>query len=147
MSSAVTSNHARRRVLLVEAKDMPKWEGGAVLHEVHVLPIGLMCLASAIRSQGAHDVRIVESSLDCPTDAAFVRELEDFQPDIVGIRSIVFFVEELQRLARLTRAHSRAPGSPGPQSVEIKSGDDGGKKADGNALFSRRPPACRDQRI
>ena len=54
------------------------------------------------------DLRIVESSLDCPTDEAFVRLLDEFKPDVVGIRSIVFFVEELQRLARLTRAHCGA---------------------------------------
>ena len=84
------------------------WEA-LVPHEVHVLPIGLMYVAAAAQASGAVDeVRVVESSLDCPTDAAFVELLDDFKPDVVGIRSIVFFVEELQRLARLTRAHCGA---------------------------------------
>ena len=78
-------------------------------HEVHVLPIGLMYLAAATRATApVDDLRIVESSLGCPTDEAFARLLDEFRPDVVGIRSIVFFVEELQRLARLVRAHSDA---------------------------------------
>jgi len=85
---------------------MPRWVGGLVSREVHVLPIGLMYVAAAAQASGVvTELRVVESSLDCPTDAAFVALLEDFKPDVVGIRSIVFFVEELQRLARLTRAH------------------------------------------
>lgn len=96
-------------MLLIEANDMPRWVGGLVPHEVHVLPIGLMYVAAAAQASGAvAEVRVVESSLDCPTDAAFVQLLDDFKPDVVGIRSIVFFVEELQRLARLARAHCGA---------------------------------------
>ena len=88
---------------------MPRWVGGTVPHEVHVLPIGLMYVAAAAQASGAvGELRVVESSLDCPTDAAFVELLDNFKPDVVGIRSIVFFVEELQRLARLTRAHCGA---------------------------------------
>jgi radical SAM superfamily enzyme YgiQ (UPF0313 family) len=68
-----------------------------------------MYLAAATREAGIVDeIRIVESSMDCPTDTAFVQILEDFRPDVVGLRSIVFFEEELQRLARLTRSHSDA---------------------------------------
>jgi radical SAM superfamily enzyme YgiQ (UPF0313 family) len=68
-----------------------------------------MYVAAAARVSGAVDeVRVVESSLDCPTDAAFIELLDDFKPDVVGVRSIIFFVEELQRLARLTRSHCGA---------------------------------------
>jgi len=109
MRNALRSTGSGHRVLLVEANDMPKWVGGLVPHEVHVLPIGLMYVAAAAQASGAVDeIRIVESSLDCPTDGAFVKLLDEFKPDVVGIRSIVFFVEELQRLARLTRAHCGA---------------------------------------
>ncbi len=88
---------------------MPRWVGGTVPHEVHVIPIGLMYVAAAARAAGvAAEIRIVESSLDCPTDEAFVALLDSFQPDVVGIRSIVFFDDELRRLTRLTRARSRA---------------------------------------
>ena len=109
MRSAPRTAAVGPRVLLVEANDMPKWVGGSVPHEVHVVPIGLMYVAAAVCADGAAShVRIVESSLDCPTDEAFVALLEEYRPDVVGIRSIIFFVEELQRLARLTRAHTDA---------------------------------------
>lgn len=88
---------------------MPRWVGGSVPHEVHVIPIGLMYVAAAVRAAGAAaEIRIVESSLDCPTDETFAALLETYRPDVVGIRSIVFFDEELRRLTRLTRAHSQA---------------------------------------
>jgi radical SAM superfamily enzyme YgiQ (UPF0313 family) len=54
------------------------------------------------------EFRIVESSLSTPDDDRFIRILNDFQPDVVGIRSIAFFLEELQRIATLVRAHSEA---------------------------------------
>ncbi len=123
---------------------MPKWVGGLVPHEVHVLPIGLMYVAAATRAAGAADeIRIVESSLDCPSDAAFVKLLEEYRPDVVGIRSIVFFIEELGRLARLTRAHSDAPivvGGPIVQAWKEKLFDqvpeiDVGVKGDGERIF------------
>jgi anaerobic magnesium-protoporphyrin IX monomethyl ester cyclase len=109
LQSLSTPDGSRHRVLLVEANDMPRWVGGTVPHEIHVVPIGLMYVAAAARATGAVEhIRIVESSLDCRTDEAFLALLEDFKPDVVGIRSIVFFVEELQRLARLTRGSSQA---------------------------------------
>jgi radical SAM superfamily enzyme YgiQ (UPF0313 family) len=54
------------------------------------------------------EFRIVESSLSSPDDERFIRILNEFQPDVVGIRSISFFLEELQRISSLVRAHSDA---------------------------------------
>ena len=97
------------RVLLVDANDMTKWVGSGIPFEVHVPPLGLMYLASYGRSVAPQvEFRILESSLHCPDDGQFIKILDDFKPDLVGIRSIVFFQEELQRVAALTRAHSRA---------------------------------------
>lgn len=95
------------RVLLVEANDMPSWVGGEIPFEVHIPPIGLMYLASHIRASGKPlQIRIVETSLDCRTDEAYARILKEFRPHIVGIRSITFFLEEFQRVTRLTKMHS-----------------------------------------
>ena len=97
------------RVLLVDANDMSKWVGSGIPFEVHVPPLGLMYLAAYARLVAPHvEFRIVESSLHCPEDRQFIAILEEFRPDLVGIRSIVFFLEELQRIAALTRAHSDA---------------------------------------
>jgi radical SAM superfamily enzyme YgiQ (UPF0313 family) len=102
------------RVLLVEANNMGKWVGATMPYEVHIPPLGLMYLASYARKTlpGA-EFRIVESSLSSPdfsslNDERFIRILNEFQPDVVGIRSIAFFFEELQRIASLVRAHSDA---------------------------------------
>jgi radical SAM superfamily enzyme YgiQ (UPF0313 family) len=97
------------RVLLVEANNMNKWVGTTMPYEMHVAPLGLMYLASYAREAMPEiEFRIVESSLSCPDDERFIHILSEFQPDVVGIRSIAFFLEELQRIAGLARAHSDA---------------------------------------
>jgi radical SAM superfamily enzyme YgiQ (UPF0313 family) len=97
------------RVLLVECNNMNKWVGTTMPYEMHVPPIGLMYLASSIRAAlPGVEVRIVESSLSCPDDEGFLRILREYQPDVIGLRSIAFFLEELQRVASLARAHSDA---------------------------------------
>src|ERR1035437_8961975 len=103
-------NHRRpKRVLLVECNNMNKWVGTTMPYEMHVPPLGLMYLASSIRAALPEiEVRIVESSLSCPDDARLQRILEEFQPDAIGLRSIAFFLEELQRVAKLAKAHSNA---------------------------------------
>jgi radical SAM superfamily enzyme YgiQ (UPF0313 family) len=95
--------------LLVECNNMNKWVGTTMPYEMHVPPIGLMYLASSARAALPDvDVRIVESSLTCPDDERLQRILREFQPDVVGLRSIAFFLEELQRVASLVRANSDA---------------------------------------
>jgi radical SAM superfamily enzyme YgiQ (UPF0313 family) len=97
------------RVLLVESNNMGKWVGTTMPFEVHIPPLGLMYLASYVRKAlPGVELRIVESSLAAPGDEQFIRILSGFQPDVVGIRSIAFFLEELQRIAGLVRTHSDA---------------------------------------
>ncbi len=107
------------RVLLIEANNMGKWVGTTMPYEVHIPPLGLMYLASYARAAlPGLEFRIVESSLsspdlssledDSPEKDRLIRVLNEFQPDVVGIRSIAFFLEELQRIASLVRAHSDA---------------------------------------
>src|ERR1035441_10239246 len=85
------------RVLLVEANNMNKWVGTTMPYEMHVPPLGLMYLASYARTALPEiEFRIVESSLSCPDDERFIRILNEFQPDVVGVRSIAFFLEELR---------------------------------------------------
>ena len=105
-----TGNRIRpSRVLLVECNNMNKWVGTTMPYEMHVPPLGLMYLASSVRAAlPGGEVRIVESSLSCPDDEGFRRILREFQPDVVGLRSIAFFLEELQRIATLVRTNSDA---------------------------------------
>ena len=104
-----SSKRKTARVLLVESNNMNKWVGTTMPYEMHVPPLGLMYLASYARMALPEiEFRIVESSLSCPDDERFIRVLQEFQPDVVGVRSIVFFLEELQRIAALVRTHSDA---------------------------------------
>ncbi|MGA2350814.1 MAG: radical SAM protein [Terracidiphilus sp.] len=97
------------RVLLVECNNMNKWVGTTMPYEMHVPPIGLMYLAASARTAlPGIEVRIVESSLSCPDDERFKEVLQEFQPDVIGLRSIAFFLEELQRVASLARGNSDA---------------------------------------
>jgi radical SAM superfamily enzyme YgiQ (UPF0313 family) len=109
ISTAARVRSNPTRVLLVESNNMSKWVGNTMPYEMHVPPLGLMYLASYAReAMPGVEFRIVESSLSAATDEAFIRILDEFQPDVVGIRSISFFLEELQRIAGLVHAHSEA---------------------------------------
>jgi radical SAM superfamily enzyme YgiQ (UPF0313 family) len=97
------------RVLLVECNNVNKWVGTTMPYEMHIPSLGLMYLASSVRSAfPGIELRIVESSLSCPDDERLQRLVREFQPDVVGLRSIAFFLEELQRVAKLVRAGSDA---------------------------------------
>ncbi len=93
-----------RRVLLIEANDQRRWIGGLVAPEVHIPPIGLMYVASSARLHNP-DVRveILETSLDGRSDEALVTKLLEYRPDLVGIRSISLFEDELKRVAGVIR--------------------------------------------
>jgi anaerobic magnesium-protoporphyrin IX monomethyl ester cyclase len=94
-----------RRVLLVEANNMTKWVGSTIPYEVHIPPLGLMCVAAYARQARPQiEFRIVESSLPHLSEQGLTDLLEEFQPDVVGIRSIAFFLEEMQRIAAGVRA-------------------------------------------
>lgn len=99
------------RILLIETNDIAKWVGGrAGGKNVHVLPIALMGLAAYVeREVPGTEVRIIESSVDAPDDAALGRELDAFRPDLVGLRSINFFRDEARRIVRAVRAWGGVP--------------------------------------
>jgi radical SAM superfamily enzyme YgiQ (UPF0313 family) len=94
-----------RRVLLIEANDQRRWVGGRVTPEVHIPPIGLMYVASSARLHNPDvHIEILETSLDGRSDEELVAKLLDYRPDLVGIRSISLFEDELKRVAELTRS-------------------------------------------
>jgi anaerobic magnesium-protoporphyrin IX monomethyl ester cyclase len=94
-----------RRVLLIEANDQRRWVGGLVAPEVHIPPIGLMYVASSAQQHNpAVHIEILETSLDGRSDQELVTKLLEYRPDVVGIRSISLFEDELKRVAELTRS-------------------------------------------
>ena len=87
------------RLLLVEANDMKRWVGGRVGRTVHVVPVGLLGLSAYVqREVSGVQVRVIETSLDAPTDEQLIAVLDEFRPELVGIRSINFFIEETRRV-------------------------------------------------
>ncbi len=94
-----------RRVLLIEANDQRRWVGGRVTPEVHIPPVGLMYVASYARAHNPGiEIEILETSLDARTDDDLIAKLVEFGPDLVGIRGISLFEDELKRVAEITRS-------------------------------------------
>jgi anaerobic magnesium-protoporphyrin IX monomethyl ester cyclase len=72
--------------------------------EVHIPPVGLMYVAAAaLRDHPDLEIQILETSLDARSDAEFLAKIAEFGPDLVGIRSISLFEDELKRVAELTK--------------------------------------------
>jgi anaerobic magnesium-protoporphyrin IX monomethyl ester cyclase len=94
-----------RRVLLIEANDQRRWVGSLVAPEVHIPPVGLMYVASSAKLHNPNvHIEILETSLDGRSDEELVTKLLEYRPDVVGIRSISLFEDELKRVAGLARS-------------------------------------------
>lgn len=93
-----------RRVLLIEANDQRRWVGGRVIPEVHIPPVGLMYVASSARRDHPDlEIRILETSMEARSEQELASKLLDYRPDLVGIRSISLFEDELKRVAEVTK--------------------------------------------
>lgn len=98
------------RLLLIEANDNQRWVGSRVGPKVHVLPIALMGLAAHAKALNPElAVRIVETSLDAADDEALRRIIREFEPTVIGVRSISLFVDEIRRVLRVAKTVSTAP--------------------------------------
>ena len=72
--------------------------------EVHIPPIGLMYVASTARLNHPDvEVQILETSMDARSDEDLISKLLEFGPDVVGIRSISLFEDELRRVAEIAK--------------------------------------------
>jgi hypothetical protein len=98
------------RLLLIEANQAHKWIGGRVSRDMHVVPVALLGLgACAHQAAPGTEVRVVESSLAASTDRELAGLLSDFRPDLVGIRSINFFADQVGWLVRRIRSWQTVP--------------------------------------
>ncbi len=83
---------------------MRRWVGGRVDPEVHIPPVGLMYVAGYARlHHPGLQIEILETSLDAPTDDDLIARLMEYGPELVGIRSISLFEDEMARVARVVR--------------------------------------------
>lgn len=99
------------RILLIETNDVARWIGGrAGGKNVHVVPLALLGLAAYVESRVPRaEVRVIESALHAADDASLARLLEEFRPDLVGLRSINFFLDETRRIVAAVRGWADVP--------------------------------------
>jgi anaerobic magnesium-protoporphyrin IX monomethyl ester cyclase len=93
------------RVLLIDANNQRRWIGGRVKPELHIPPVGLLYVAAMARTRFPElQIRVVESSLHAPTDEALRALLDEFQPEVLGIRGISLFAAEVAETARVAKS-------------------------------------------
>ncbi len=90
------------KVLLIQSAFMYK-------HHTHLQPLGIMFVASAIRSKG-HDVRIVDMKVENIGVAETIRRVGEFKPDVLGITAMTYESDCMHALA--TQARKTMPDMP-----------------------------------
>ena len=98
------------RLLLIEANDNRRWVGSRVGPKVHVVPVALLGLAAYAKSLLPNlGIKIIETSLSAADNATLARQIAEFDPTWIGIRSISLFVDEVRRVVKLATEVSNAP--------------------------------------
>jgi radical SAM superfamily enzyme YgiQ (UPF0313 family) len=83
------------KVLLIQSAFMYK-------HHTHLQPLGIMFVASAIRSKG-HEVRIVDMKVENIGVSETMRRVGDFKPDVLGITAMTYESDCMHALAEQAR--------------------------------------------
>ena len=103
-------NKEIKRILLIDANDQRRWVGSRVEPEIHIPPLGLLYIASyALKHNPKLEIKIIETSLDASSEEIYYACLDDFRPDMVGIRSICMFFDEFKRITELTKTWGDVP--------------------------------------
>lgn len=69
-----------------------------------VQPIGLMYLASALRTQfDHHEIKILDMKLHFMTNEDAIREIKEFSPDVIGIRTLSVEAEAVHVLSGMIK--------------------------------------------
>ena len=74
-------------------------------HDQVMLPAGLMYLSAYLKERMADrlDIRVVSTMVDLPKPEDLDTLLQDFVPDVVGIRCVIFFSEQIKVIAERVR--------------------------------------------
>lgn len=92
----------RTRVLLIDPTDPWITHNEALKHHEQVLlPIGLMSLSASLKARLGDrvEVRVVSTIVDVDGPEGMRALLREYAPDVVGIRCIIFYAEEVARIA------------------------------------------------
>ena len=97
---------AATRILLIDPTD-PWITNNKLLkhHDQVMLPIGLMYLSAYLKQHllGRTEIKIVSTIVDAPSPGDLEALMRDFQPEIVGVRCVIFYAEQIQRIVDLAR--------------------------------------------
>ncbi len=96
----------KTRILLIDPTD-PWITNNRVLkhHDQVMLPIGLMYLSAYLKERIADqvEIKIISTIVDLNGPDELVQLLHDFAPDIVGVRCVIFYAEQINEIVALTR--------------------------------------------
>lgn len=71
-----------------------------------ISPLGLAYIAGGLLEEN-HEVNIFDFNLKGDDDEKFIREIERFQPDFVGITFTTSLIEEADRVAKIVKRFDR----------------------------------------
>ena len=69
----------------------------------HTIPLGILYLASSLRKEVRHSVRIIDARCDRLSYAEISRWIRDFNPEVVGITGLSIEANEIHNLAGLVK--------------------------------------------
>lgn len=95
-SAAAPRTAAMTRIVLVQTYH-------PYTQHTHVHPLGIMCVASAIRADGFEDVHIIDMKAERWTPEECARRLVELQPDVVGLSAMTYEAGCLHEVARLVK--------------------------------------------
>src|SRR5690349_14542058 len=96
----------KTKILLIDPTD--QWiTNNRVLkhHDQVMLPIGLMYLSAYLKQQLADkvDIKIVSTIVDLTGPESLRQLLVDFAPDIVAVRCVIFYAEQISQILETAR--------------------------------------------
>jgi len=94
------------KILLIDPTD-PWITNNRVLkhHDQVMLPIGLMYLSAYLKRHlpGRVEIRIISTIVDLSSPEELDSMMREFRPDIVGVRCVIFYAEQIREIVALAR--------------------------------------------
>lgn len=66
-------------------------------------PLGLLYIASYLRTQGDHDIRVIDTQVDRLSYSQLEAEITAWRPDIVGLTAMTFTMVDVMKTAELVK--------------------------------------------
>jgi len=94
------------KILLVDANSswLLKDKSMQDLEQI-IPPLGLMYIATIIKGRFSNkiEVKLINAVMDCPSNNDFSKIVEEFRPDLVGIRGLNIYKERFHQFAQISK--------------------------------------------